>query len=474
MKLNFLLFLLISFSANTHAQQHLIFGGSGSHHSEHTDCISTQERIRIEAMLKENIRQLKDEGKLPADWGTPQPGAKPTTDAFIWPLRNANGLNFNANYGISNFVDLNLSYPNQIQDWNCGTRSYDQASGYNHAGVDIFLWPFSHYLQEHDLVEIVAASDGIIIGKDDGNFDKNCAMGNAQWNAVYVGNTDGTICWYGHMKKNSTTTKITGQSVVAGEVLGNVGSSGSSTGPHLHFETHDGLGNILEPFTGPCNPGPSLWAAQKPYIDPTLNAILTHNHAPVFPDCPGVEIPHDTTYFHTGDSLFFASYFHDQTDAQQAVYTIYAPDNSVWDTWNFTSPQPYFNASYFYWYNVIQPDYPSGKYLFKVAYEGDTLMQEFWINEEPEGIRGDGATGKLTRIIPNPNSGNFNLIIDPEYAEKKVNIFVTDIRGVTLDHIKAPEGKQSIPVKSNLTPGIYFLKITASGKQPRVLRFIVK
>src|SRR5690606_18557878 len=147
----------------------------------------------------------------------------------------------------------------------------------------IFLWPFAQTMQENGQVGIVSVTDGIIIGKDDGNYDKNCAMGSGNWNAVYIGNSDGTICWYGHMKSGSLTSKGIGLSVVAGEYLGLVGSSGSSTGPHLHFETHAASSEILEPFEGACNPNASLWLNQKPYIEPTINAVLTHSAPPSFP-----------------------------------------------------------------------------------------------------------------------------------------------------------------------------------------------
>ena len=46
---------------------------------------------------------------------------------------------------------------------------------------------------------------------------------------------DGSVAWYGHMKAGSLTNKAVGQTVSSGEYLGIVGSSGNSTGPHLHF-----------------------------------------------------------------------------------------------------------------------------------------------------------------------------------------------------------------------------------------------
>ena len=44
---------------------------------------------------------------------------------------------------------------------------------------------------------------------------------------------DGKMSIYGHL---SGVTVSPGQSVVGGQLIGYVGSTGYSTGPHLHFE----------------------------------------------------------------------------------------------------------------------------------------------------------------------------------------------------------------------------------------------
>jgi len=52
-------------------------------------------------------------------------------------------------------------------------------------------------------------------------------------NMVIIQHPNGTKTLYGHMYKLGTTT---GAQVAQGEVIGSVGSTGRSTGPHLHFE----------------------------------------------------------------------------------------------------------------------------------------------------------------------------------------------------------------------------------------------
>lgn len=51
---------------------------------------------------------------------------------------------------------------------------------------------------------------------------------------------------YAHMKDGSMRLTV-GQEVLVGEIVGNVGNTGESTGPHLHFEIHLG-GEPVDPF----------------------------------------------------------------------------------------------------------------------------------------------------------------------------------------------------------------------------------
>lgn len=198
-------------------------------------------RAAIEARIEIARAELFGGSALPSD------GAVPAPPAFEWPLRARDGFPYPSYFGVSNFVDLDAAYPDQLLDYNCGARTYDLALGYNHAGTDFFLWPFAWSKMFAEDVEIVAAAPGIIVAKDDGHFDRNCAFNSDPWNAVYVQHDDGSIAWYGHMKMGSTTSKAIGEAVAVGERLGLVGSSGSSTTPYLHFEVHDGANQIIDP-----------------------------------------------------------------------------------------------------------------------------------------------------------------------------------------------------------------------------------
>lgn len=62
--------------------------------------------------------------------------------------------------------------------------------------------------------------------------------------AVIVKHTDGKRSLYAHMNKINTKR---GKKVDAGQKIGKVGSTGNSTGPHLHFEVRSKNGKKLNP-----------------------------------------------------------------------------------------------------------------------------------------------------------------------------------------------------------------------------------
>jgi murein DD-endopeptidase MepM/ murein hydrolase activator NlpD len=107
------------------------------------------------------------------------------------------------------------------------TSCFGQRWGRLHAGVD---------LAAPDGTPIHAAGAGVVVAAGE-------AAGYG--NAVLIDHGNGFLTHYGHL---SAITVQVGQHVVAGDQIGNEGSTGHSTGPHLHFEVHQGTyKNPIEP-----------------------------------------------------------------------------------------------------------------------------------------------------------------------------------------------------------------------------------
>jgi murein DD-endopeptidase MepM/ murein hydrolase activator NlpD len=145
------------------------------------------------------------------------------------------------------------------KDWNCGTKRY---SGHNGNDFGVGSWSGMSAGRE-----IVAAADGTVEFTHDGEFDRcttgSCGGGGGYGNYVRLRHKDGKQTYYAHMKKGSVAVKA-GQSVSCGQRLGQAGSSGNSTGPHLHFEVRSGSSR-RDAFKGSCG-GYGYWVSQGAYL----------------------------------------------------------------------------------------------------------------------------------------------------------------------------------------------------------------
>jgi murein DD-endopeptidase MepM/ murein hydrolase activator NlpD len=347
----------------------------------------------ILAEIRRTQQRLYWEGRLPL----PRAGA---AVALSFPLRPAAGFDDFGYFGITNFVDHDPDYPNRVRDYNHGTRTYDVV-GYNHSGTDYALYPFAWIKMDNDAVEVAAAADGVIVGKSDGNYDRNCGFSSAQWNAVYVQHADGTVAWYGHLKTNSLTAKAVGQSVAAGEYLGRVGSSGSSTSPHLHFELRTSSGQssqMIDPYFGAANPtiGASLWLNQPPYYDSALLHLGTGYDIPAFPACPQPEQPNEQEVFQPGDTVYLSAYYRDQQAGQVSEYRVFRPDGAQHAFWTQTSPMLPWSLSYWWWMINLQQDAPHGAWRFEATYQGRTHSRTFYVGAGPADTATPTATATAT------------------------------------------------------------------------------
>lgn len=108
---------------------------------------------------------------------------------------------------------------------------FENREVYNHGGIDIAGAGIMG-------TPVVAAADGTVIATNSScthNWGKSysCGCGGGYGNYVMISHAGGKMTVYGHL---TSLTVSSGQSVSRGQVIGYVGSTGNSTGPHLHYE----------------------------------------------------------------------------------------------------------------------------------------------------------------------------------------------------------------------------------------------
>lgn len=123
--------------------------------------------------------------------------------------------------------------------------------GTNHGGIDI---PGPRN------TNIIAARAGKVIKVVDGYGDGYLGCrpnGSGYANMIKIQHDDGTYSLYAHLEKGTIKVKQ-GDRVEQGQVIAGMGTSGNSTGVHLHFEIRNAGDKTLDPeeYVDPKNPRP--------------------------------------------------------------------------------------------------------------------------------------------------------------------------------------------------------------------------
>jgi Peptidase family M23 len=160
---------------------------------------------------------------------------------------------------IQQYVDHDSS--SKARDYQCGTLTYD-----GHNGTDFRL---PNLAARRAGVKVLAAADGQVLRTRDGMPDISASSGEVSsvadrecGNGVVILHEGEWETQYCHLAKGSVLVKP-GDRVTAGRPIGQVGLSGKTEFPHLHFTVRH-QGQVVDPFAfgmaeGTCGGGKSLW-----------------------------------------------------------------------------------------------------------------------------------------------------------------------------------------------------------------------
>ncbi len=156
------------------------------------------------------------------------------------------------------------------------------------------MHPILHKVRGHFGVDYAAPVGTPVWAAASGTITKRAASGGAG-NLVELKHDDGLVTQYMHLSKFAKNQKV-GQHVDAKTVIGYVGSTGMSTGPHLHFGVKKNGAHIdpmkLQPTRAKGVPKDDLGAFKDEInaLKARLDAIPLTTAAPATPDAPDDDV----------------------------------------------------------------------------------------------------------------------------------------------------------------------------------------
>ena len=283
-------------------------------------------------------------------------------ETFRWPLEYRDW------WHVSNYVDLDPGAA--VLDYDCHATSYD-----GHQGTDIVIRDFE---EQHAGRVVLAAAPGVVIATDDGNFDEQVAGNSDPVNYVLLQHADGTESLYLHLRKWSVDAYV-GEQVVEAQPLALVGSSGSSTAPHLHFEVRTSVGSPVDPWAGPCDVHPSLWRSQRADVYDEPASVYDAGISTVAPD--GTSIKHrppDVRHVQQvpGGVLHYAWLKPSSMHAGDRISINWLrPDGTTFASRGFTHPGPFASDSWAYWSVLLPASGAQGTWTVRFSLNGAIVKE---------------------------------------------------------------------------------------------------
>ncbi|MET7764735.1 M23 family metallopeptidase [Streptomyces sp. NPDC005393] len=140
-------------------------------------------------------------------------------------------------------VDAKKAADAKANAWETPVAKYAIGAAFGLAGN---LWSHNHSGQDFVVpsgTPVRAAHSGVVVKAGPGGAGDGPAYGNA----IVIQHDNQTYSQYAHLSQINVRI---GQSVTTGQEIGLSGSTGNSTGPHLHFEirTTPNYGSAVEPL----------------------------------------------------------------------------------------------------------------------------------------------------------------------------------------------------------------------------------
>jgi murein DD-endopeptidase MepM/ murein hydrolase activator NlpD len=136
---------------------------------------------------------------------------------------------------LADAVDLAIEPPEKVPPVDLTTKSdwvFPSATGKIDSNAGMRMHPILHYMRCHAGADISAPSGTPIYAVDDGVV-LSAGVNGGYGNFTLIAHGDGMTSGYAHQQ---TILVKPGDRVTRGQLIGEVGTTGLSTGPHLHFE----------------------------------------------------------------------------------------------------------------------------------------------------------------------------------------------------------------------------------------------